>query len=172
MRNVDGAAPGGGGVLRGRPSATRAEWERAREADAADLNRLLGAGGEVEAYVVPLWSDGDAERCLAELRGFDDARIYVISAGDDLDGLLGALAETEFGLCGEALPGLGPLIHAAASLDLPLLLPGVDPAGALRALALAIADDLSPREIETLLRGGGGGEPDAESVARARDLLG
>ncbi len=171
MQNVAEAKAEGSRALRGRPSATREGWEAAREADAADLNRLLDEGGEIDAYVVPLWSNLDAERCLRELRGFEDARVYVAPAADDLDVVLAAISETEFGLCGEALQALGPLIHAAASLDIPLLLPGLDPTLALRTLAIAIAEDLSPREIEAALRGEIAGEPDAESVERARDLL-
>ena len=173
MQNVQNAAPGGSPVLRGRPSATRSEWEAARAADARDLNRLLDAGGTVEVYVVPFWSYEDAERCLAELRGFDEARVYVEPVpGRDPERLFALLAEEEW--AGVCAPGenVASAIHAAASLDLPLLLPDLDPALALRTLALAIAEDLSPREIDAALRGERDGEPDAESLERARDLLG
>ena len=173
MQNVPNATPDGPSALRGRTSATRKEWEAAREADAVDLNRFVGEGGVVETYVVPLWSNGDAERCLAELRGFDEVRVYVVPAPpDDPEPTFAAVAEADWaGLCGEGRDGLGPLVHAAASLDLPLLLPDLDPEFALRTLALAIAEDLSPREIGAVLKGERTGEPDAESFDRARDLL-
>ena len=173
MQNVQDAVPGGSAALRGRASATRREWEAAREADALDLNRLVEAGGTVAAYVVPLWSNADAERCLAELRGFDEVRVYVEPApGEDPEALFALLAEGEW--AGVAADGkdVAGVLHAAASLDLPLLLPDLDSALALRWLALAIAEDLSPREIGEVMRGERGGEPDAESVERARDLLG
>ncbi|RYG22501.1 hypothetical protein EON82_16875, partial [bacterium] len=94
---VEEAKVGGSGTLLGRASSTRAEWEAAREADARDLNRLLEAGGEVEVYIVPLWSNGDVERCLAELRGFDEARVYVATAlGEGQDAALAAIAEAEW----------------------------------------------------------------------------
>lgn len=173
MQNVQDAAPGGSSTLRGRSSATRAEWEAAREADARDLNRLLEAGGSVEGYVVPLWSNADAERCLAELRGFDEARVYVEPVpGEDPEGFFALLAEGEW--AGVAANGkdVAGVLHAAASLDLPLLLPDLDPALALGCLALAIAEDLSLREIEAVLRGERTGSLDAESLARAEELLG
>ena len=173
MQNVEDAALGGSPTLRGRLSSTRAAWEAARVADARDLNRFVEAGGTIEAYVVPLWSNDDAERCLAELRGFDEARVYVVLvSGEDPEPVFAAIAEGEWaGICGEGLPTLEPLLHAAASLDLLLLLPDLDPALALRTLALAIAEDLSPREIGAVLRGERTGEPDADSLDRAQDLL-
>ena len=167
MQRVEDAAVGGSPVLRGRPSSTRMEWEAARAADAEDLNRFQGAGGVVGAYVAPLWSNLDAARCVAELRGFDEARVYVELAEGDEDEALAAVAEAEW--LGATGPEAATLIHAAASLDLPILLEDVP--NALEALALAIAEDLSPREIEAALRGERRGEPDAESRERARDIL-
>lgn len=186
MRNavrVEDATPGDPAVLLGRPSSTREEWEGAREADAADLNRLLAAGGEVGTYVVPLWSNGDAERCLRELRGFDEARVVVrLAPGEGGEAALAALAEAEWasaappdslspsGERGEGLASLAAFIHACAGLEIPMFLPDVE--NAERAVALAIGEDLSPREIEAVLHGESAQEPDAESLEHARDLLG
>lgn len=169
---VEEASPGGPATLVGRSSTTRAEWEAARLADAADLNRLLESGGEVEAYVVPLWSNSEADRCLAELRGFDDAKVYAEPVlGEGFDDALAAIAETEW--IGASYRGAdssvaAAVIHSAAALEFPLFVPGVP---AERPLALAIAEDLTPREIEAAL-GGAGGDPDSDALSHAKELLG
>ncbi len=176
LTRVEEARGGGPSTLLGRPSSTRAEWESAREADAADLNRLADSGGEVRAYVVPLWSNADASRCLQELRGFDEAGVYVAPApGDDAESTLAAAAES--GWAGAALLGddpavLAPLLYAAAGLELSLLLPDADPETALRALARALDEELSPREIEAVLRGDDAREPSADAREWATELLG
>jgi hypothetical protein len=169
---VEAASAGGPTTLVGRTSGTRAEWEVARSRDASDLNRLLESGGEVSAYVVPLWSNAEADRCLAELRGFDDAKVYAEPIlGEGFDDALAAIAETEWigaSYRGEDLAVAAALIHSAAALEFPLFLPEVL---ADRAFALAIAEDLTPREIETALKGAGG-EPDSDALDHARELLG
>ncbi len=167
---VESAAPGGSRIVLGRPSATREEWEAAREADAADLNRVLEKGGDVEAYVVPLWSQADAARCLQELQGFGDVRVYVEIPEAGREDTLALLPETEIGAAhrGESLPTLAHLVHAAASLDIPLYLTAPN---ALKALAFAISEDLTPREIEQALSGNWPGEPDAGALDHARELM-
>ncbi len=168
---VETASAGGPTTLVGRASTTRSEWEVARSDDATDLNRLLGGGGNVAAYIVPLWSNVDAERCLAELRGFDDAKVYVEPVlGKGLEDALAAIAETEWvgaSYRGDDLSIAAALIHSAAALEYPLYLPGIE---AERALALAIAEDLTPREIEAALAGGGA-DPDADALDHAKELL-
>ncbi|GEM_PF-6158402 len=169
---VQSAQPGDP-FLRGRSASTREEWEAAREADVADLNRHLAAGGEVDAYVAPLWSNGDIERCLRELRGFDEARVYVELPPDDgMEEALAAVAESEWAgaaFRGGDVPALAAFLHAAASLELPLYLE--EAPEATRALALAIGEDLTPREIEAVLQGEDAREPDVEAWATARELL-
>lgn len=186
---VQDAKPGSATRLLGRPSSDRAEWEAAREADAADLNRFQEAGGEIAAYVVPLWSNGDAVRCLQELRGFDEVRVAVVPArGEDAESALAAVAESgwagaaflgsplpssgEEEVGGEGLAELARFIHAAAGLEIPVLLPDLDPALAHRALARALGEELTPREIEAVLRGDDPQAPDADALAWADDLLG
>lgn len=172
---VEEAKVGGSGILLGRPSSNRAEWEAARESDARDLNRLLEAGGEVKAYVVPLWSNGDAERCLAELRGFDEARVYVVPAsGEGQDAALAAVAESEWAgaalLSGDAEVTAG-FLYACAGLEIPIYVEGTDRALVEKALALALGEDLSPREISDFLRGKSDAETDEDSLDHARELL-
>ena len=179
LTGIESAVPGGPTVLRGRPSTTREGWEAARAADARDLNRLLEAGGAVDAYVAPLWSNLDAERCLGELRGFDDARVYVeLGEGEAQDAALAAVAES--GWAGASPPfapvseggggwkedELAAFIHAAAGLEIPVLLPEA----ARDALALALGEDFSPREIAAVLRGEDRRTPDPESLDHAREL--
>ena len=169
---LESAGPGDT-VLRGRPSATREEWEAAREADAGDLNRHLAAGGEVVTYVVPLWSNLDAERGLRELRGFDEARVVVEVVPDEaMETALAAVAESGWATAsvrGEGLQTLAEFLSLCAGLEIPVYLEDVP--NALRALALALGEDLTPREIEAVLRGEREGEPDAGSLDHARELL-
>ena len=172
---VEAALPGGPTVLVGRSSASRTEWEAAREADAADLNRLLETGGDVAAYVVPLWSNAEVARNLQELRGFDEARVYVVPApGDDAEAALAAVAESNW--AGIALFGgeenLATLLYAAAGLEIPMLLPDIEPGRAVQALALALDEELSPREIGAVLRGEDDRQPRASARAWAEELLG
>ena len=175
MATVEAARPGGPTVLLGRASADRAGWEAAREADAVDLNRLAEAGGAARAYVVPLPSGADVARCLRELRGFDEARVFVAPApGDDTEAVLAAVAESDW--AGLALLGDDPALLAAplcaaAGLVIPVILPDVDPALALRALARALDEELSPREIEAVLRGDDPREPSADAREWASEML-
>lgn len=147
------ASVGGPTTLVGRPSSTRDEWETARAADAADLNRLLETGGEVEAYVAPFWSNFEVERCLQELRGFDDAEVFAAPIpGEGFDEALATIAESEW--AGAAYLGAdkavaATVIHAAASLDFPVFLPCFDRAN--DTLVSAIDDDLTLQEIEKRL---------------------
>ena len=173
---VEEARAGGSRTLLGRPSLTREEWEVARKADAQDLNHLLEAGGEVETYVVPIWSNGDVERCLAELRGFDDARVYVaLAPAEGQDEALAAIAASEW--AGAALLNKGAeetaqFLYACAGLEIPVYVEGIDRALVLKGLALALGEDLSPREIESVLRGESHAEPDEHSLDQAREMLG
>jgi hypothetical protein len=171
---VEDAKAGGSGVLLGRPSSTRAEWEAARETDACDLNRLLEAGGEVQAYIVPLWSNAEVERCLAELRGFDDARVYVVPApGEGRDAVFAAIAESEWAGAAHIEGGEGQtaqFLYDCAGLDIPVYVEGTDPTRVLKALALALGEDLSPKEIEGVLSGESRLEPDEESLDHAREM--
>ena len=168
-------AKGGVSTLLGRASSTREEWEAAREADARDLNRLLDSGGEVQTYVVPLWSNADVERCLAELRGFDEARVCVaLAPGDGEDSALATIAESEW--AGAAILGKGTeetaqFLYACAGLEIPICVEGPDQALVLKALALALGEDLSPREIESVLRGESSAVPGEDSLDHARELL-
>lgn len=169
---IEKAVPGGPRVLLGRPSSTRAEWEAARERDAHDLNRLAADGMEIEAYVAPLWSNDDAERCLQELRGFDETQVYAGVAGDDA--ALAAVAAASWcgaAFLGEDLSEAARFLYAGAGMEIPMLLPALSESKVEAALALAIAEDLTPREIEAVLRAERSGEPDADSLGRARDLL-
>ena len=172
MIRVEEASPGGPTTILGRLSSTRAGWEAAREADAADLNRLLEAGGKVEAYVVPLWSNADAPRCIAELKGFDEAQVYAgLVLGEGWEAALGAIAEAEWlGAAFEKADAdeAAAFLHACAGLETPVFL---DRPNVVEALALAIEDG-TPREIAAVLRGETTVEPDAESIAHARALLG
>lgn len=171
MIRIEEAKVGGPTTILGRPSSTRAGWEAAREADAADLNRLLEAGGTVEAYVVTLWSNADVARCIAELKGFDEARVYAgLVLGEGWETALGSIAEAEWlGATFENADAdeVAAFLHACAGLETPVFLnrPNV-----VEALALAIEDG-TPREIAAVLRGEATATPDAESIAHARDLL-
>lgn len=173
---VEDAKAGGSGVLLGRPSSTRAEWEAAREADARDLNRLLGNGGEVQVYIVPLWSNDEAERCLAELRGFDDARVYVVpTPGEGQDAVFAAIAASEWAGAAYIEGDEGrtaQFLYDCAGLEIPVYVEGTDPTLVHKALALALGEDLSPREIEGVLSGESHLEPDEDSLDHARELLG
>lgn len=172
---VEEAKVGGSRTLLGRASSTREEWEAARGADAGNLNRLLEAGGEVEAYVVPLWSNGDIERCLAELRGFDEARVYIApSVGEGQDSALATIAESEWAgaaILSKDVGETAQFLYACAGLEIPIYVEGTDQALVEKALALALGEDLSPREIEGVLRGESTAEPDEDSLDHARELL-
>lgn len=168
-------------TVRGRASTDRAGWEEAREADAADLNRFLENGGEVGAFIAPLYSGADIAQCLRELRGFDDADVFLELVSDQIDAPLAALAEGEWAGASYIGEDAATFLHACADLEVACRVGGFDAGSVLGAMALAIAEELSPREMAAVLTEGVSVEAegirwreyfaDREAVDHARDLL-
>lgn len=147
------------------------DWDVARENDAAALTRFakdLPESIGLAAYECPLPADRPTTTSLDSLAGFAGVPIYVET--DDPDALddIGERewASAKFRTVASDPATLAEFLHRCVSLELPFKLtaglhaPYTDAQGfgflnALSATALAIADDLTPAEIEAILRAPG-----------------
>ena len=143
-------------------------WDVARTADAQALTRFareLPEGIELMAYECVLPSDRPIEAALDALSGFAGVEVYVEVADAEPLPLLSERdwASAKMRAAGIAPATLAAFLHGCVSLELPFKLtaglhaPYTDEKGigflnTLAATALALADDLTPTEIEVILR--------------------
>jgi len=159
------------------------EWHSGLELDANVMSDFVDRVGEtaaIEAYEVRIPSNRDIERCIRDLKAFEEVDVFVeVPWGMGIDDSLAALAETEW-LCAKARTGgqtptafppaseLAEFLHGAIALELSFKLtaglhhplPRVDKAtgarmhgfiNVLAAAAFAYAEDMSRNEIEDVL---------------------
>lgn len=164
------------------PTPDLDEWHRVLEHDAQAMNEFLDAtdDAEIESYEVSVPSHSIVDRCIRDLREFDDGDVFVeLPWGEGMDDSLAAIAESEW-LYAKArtggpaavdfptVPGLAGFLHGAIALDIGFKLtaglhhplPGLDGStgahrhgflNVLTAAALALKEDLSRSEIEIVL---------------------
>lgn len=146
------------------------DWEDMLEDAAAQLNAFVKTAGdegyEVEAFEARVPDLDNLADYVADLKGFDDAEIFVeMPSRDGVGEALAALAEeTEW--AGAKFPGtdsrLPEFLKGAFDLEIPFKLVGGDAPKLLDAIAVAMADDLSTPEIEAILDRGGRTPTDEE----------
>ncbi len=172
----------------------RGSWEDSLERAADAMNAFVEASGEqagIEAFLARAPGNAGLEATLRDLRGFDEAEVYVQLPPDEaVEDSLELLAESEWARAAiaDAPPeAVASFMHTCVSLDLPFRLsldaPLVLPA--LGAAALAVGIDLSRREILACLldedpsswsyEGSGlawrGRRASLQDIEAARDLL-
>ncbi len=148
-----------------------AGWDAARVADAASLTefaRELPDGIALMAYECALPRDRPAEEALRSLAGFSAVEVYVELPDAEALALLPDLdwCSAKLRAAGADPAVVAAFLHGCVSLEIPFKLtaglhaPYTDDHGigflnVLAATALAIADDLTPAEVEAILRSAG-----------------
>lgn len=143
-------------------------WDAARILDAEALTqfaRELPEGISLMAYECALPGDRPAEEALRSLSGFTGVEVYVEVADAEVLPLLSERdwASAKMRTAGVNAGVLAAFLHGCVSLELPFKLTaglhapytdehGVGFLNVLAATALALADDLTPAEIESVLR--------------------
>lgn len=179
-KRLPGAIDGGANLepvpiaVVGMGSQDRASWEDALEHDAEAMNAFQEAVGEIaeiEAYEIRVPDHAGLDGYLWDLQGFNAVEVFVeLPWGSEMDDSLAALVEAEWPGAkaragGDRIPSaddLAGFLHACVTLDQPFKLTAglhhpfrrerehgfLNVAGA---TALAMADDLSRREIAEIL---------------------
>jgi hypothetical protein len=161
-------------VVGGAP-ADRAEWEAKLGQDAIAMNRFdEGTPDHVEiaSYEIRIPEEVAIESYLKDLRGFSEVDVFVeIPLSDNLERTLAVLAETEWAYAKARIGSDTPpdpalvsrFISECLALELPFKLTAgmhapISANGAygfinvLGGTALSVSEDLSRRELETILR--------------------